>query len=122
MSSPLVGAWELVSDARQGVSVFTETHYSLVAMSKNRQRREGGEPTPDEAMEAYQDVAALAGAYTVSGSKVTLHRVANLRADVIGQDIEAEFTIEGDRLTLRNMSGASRRPAPLNQLVWRKVG
>lgn len=119
MSSPLVGAWELVSDTRQGVWVFTETHHSAVAMDKNRQRSEGGEPTPDQAMEAYQAVSALAGAYTVSGSKVTLHRAATLSADWIGQDMEAEFTVEGDRLTLRDISGTRNRPGPM---VWRKVG
>ena len=117
MASPLVGAWELVSDTRQGIHMFTETHFSAVAMSKDRQRIE--EPTTDDILEGYKDVVALAGTYTVSGSKITLHRIANTRAEAIGVDIEGEFTIEGDKLTLRTISGTSRRGGV--EQVLRKV-
>ncbi len=51
MGSPLVGAWEPVSDAMQGVWVCTETHYANVSMPASRVRSEGGDPTPEEAME-----------------------------------------------------------------------
>ncbi len=118
MSSPLVGSWELVSDTHQGVMVCSETHYSIVMMAKNRQRSGGDEPTPDEMIEAYRDVNALAGTYTVSGSKVIFQRVANLRAGVVGLDFEAGFTIEGDELTWRSISGTTRP----REDVWRKVG
>ena len=77
MTSPLVGAWELVSDTRQGIHIYTETHYSAVMMPKDRQRIEGREATSDEVMESYQDVNALAGTYTISGSNITLQRLAN---------------------------------------------
>ncbi|MFQ6028634.1 MAG: hypothetical protein ACE5Q6_14200 [Dehalococcoidia bacterium] len=117
MSSPLVGAWEFVSDTHQGVWVFTETHYSAVMMRKDRQRIEGRELTPSEVLEAYQSVNALSGSYTVSGSRMKLERTANLRADLIGVDMEAEFTIEGDRMTVRSISGTS---VPRDD-VWRKV-
>ena len=120
MSSPLVGAWEPVSDTRQGVFVCTETHYANVAMSKNRQRSERSEPTPEEAMTAYRAVNALAGTYTVSGSRATFKRAANLRADLIGRDLEFEFNVEGDRLTARIISGAPQFEG--QELVWRKVG
>lgn len=116
MSSPLAGAWEFVSDTHQGVWVFTETHYSVVMMRKNRQRIEH-ELTPNEALEAYQSVNALAGTYTVSGSRMTLKRTANLRAELLGGDLEAEFTIDGDRMTVRSISGTI---SPRHD-VWRKV-
>jgi hypothetical protein len=117
MSSPLAGAWEIVSDTHQGFLVCTETHYSLVIMRKNRQRIGGRELTPTEALEAYQSVNALSGTYTVSGSRLTLNRTANLRADVLGGAVEAEFAIDGDRITIRSISGTSR---PRDE-VWRKV-
>jgi hypothetical protein len=117
MSAPLAGAWELVSDTHQGVWVFTETHYSAVVMRKNRQRIGGRELTPTEALEAYQSVNALSGTYTVSGSRMTLKRSANLRADVLGVDLEAECTMDGDRMTVRSISGTSRP----REDVWRKV-
>ena len=118
MSSPVAGAWEPVSDTHQGLWLFSETHYSVVITRKGRQRIEGREPTSDEIVEAYRDVNALSGTYTVSGSTVTLKRAANLRADVIGLDVVAEFTIEGDRLTLRSVSGTSTP----REDVLRKVG
>ena len=113
MSSPLVGAWELVSDTRQGVMVCSETHVSATLASKNLQRIE--EPTSDEIIEAYRGVNAVAGTYTLSGSKLTVHRIANLRLPNIGQDHEAEVTIEGDRLTWRRTNSGMED-------VWRKVG
>ncbi len=116
MSSPLVGAWELVSDTRQGVMVCSETHFSVTMASKNRQRIE--EPTSDQIIEAYQDVNALAGTYTVTGSKLTFQRVATLRVNLIGLPFEADFTIDGDRLTWRSISGTIRP----REDVWRKVG
>ena len=35
---PIVGAWELVSDSRVGVSIYTDSHFSTVVAPKNRQR------------------------------------------------------------------------------------
>jgi len=116
MSSPLAGAWEYVSETHQGFWVCTETHYSIVLMRKNRQRI-ARELTPDEALEIYQSVNAVSGTYTLSGSRLTLKKIASLRADVLDVDVEAEFTIDGDRMTLRTMSGTSR---PRHE-VWRKV-
>ncbi len=116
---PIAGAWERVSDTDQGILVLTETHFSMVVMPKNRQRSERSEPTPEEAMAAYRDLYAMAGTYTVSGSRATFKRVANLKANLIGLDQEAEFNVEGDRMTIRQISGGSRTGA---EIVWRKVG
>ena len=120
MASPLAGAWEMASDTAQGVVVFTDTHFSLVAMPKNRQRSTSSEPTPEEAMESYQTVRALAGTYTISGSTATLKRVANSRADTVGLDAVMEFSVQGDRMTLKAISGTSRTTG--QEMVWRKVG
>ena len=110
MSSPVVGTWEPVSeDTREGLWIFTETHYSVVFAPKDRPRIDGREPTSDEITETYRNVDALAGPYTVSGSTLTLHRTAQLRLGLIGVDVVAEFTVDGDRLTLRSTSG-TRRP------------
>lgn len=117
MSSPLAGAWEYVSDTYQGFWVCTETHYSVVLTRKNRQRIAGRDLTPNEALEVYQSVNALSGTYTVSGSRMTLKKTASLRADVLDVDLVAEFTIDGDRMTVRSISGTSRP----REDVWRKV-
>ena len=120
MSSPLAGAWQLESDTHQGLVVMTDTHYSAVGMPKSRQRSDSSEPTPEEAMAAYRGVQALAGTYTVSGSTATFQRLANLQADLIGEELVWEFSIEGDKLTRRTKSGASGALAGA-ELTFRKV-
>ena len=120
MSSPLIGAWEPVSDAMQGVWVCTETHYANVSMPASRVRSERSDPTPEEAMEAYRDVNALAGTYIVSGSSAVFKRAANLNADRIGVDLEFEFIVEGNMLRGRIISGSPGSEG--RELVWRKVG
>ena len=43
----IVGAWELVSDSRVGVSIYTDSHFSTVMAAKNRQRSSGERATPE---------------------------------------------------------------------------
>ena len=47
----IVGGWELVSDSRVGVSIYTDSHFSTVMAAKNRQRSSDERATPDEALE-----------------------------------------------------------------------
>jgi len=63
----IVGGWELVSDSRVGVSIYTDSHFSTVMAAKNRQRSSGERATPDEALEALLTCPALSGTYAVSG-------------------------------------------------------
>jgi len=112
MNSPLVGAWELVSDTRQGALVCSETHVSVMMADKNLRHIE--EPTSDQIIEAYRGVNATAGTYTLSGPKLTVHRIANLKLHNIGQDHEAEIKIEGDQLTWRRTNSGVED-------VWGKV-
>ena len=39
--TPLIGAWELVDDTRQGILIFTETHYAVVQRQKERNLPKG---------------------------------------------------------------------------------
>jgi hypothetical protein len=119
MSSPLVGAWEIESDTLEGLTFFTEKHYSIVFALKGRQRAESSEPTPEEAMEAYRSVNATTGTYTVSGSTLTHQRTANLRAQFIGKELVSEFSIEGDKMNVRVIRGAGS--ADGSEFIFRKV-
>ena len=56
MSNPLVGAWEMVNDARTGYLVFTESHYGNVNAYNDRKTFKGAQPTEAEALEAYQSL------------------------------------------------------------------
>ena len=70
-------------------------------------------------MEAYGSVSATAGAYTVSGSTVTHQRTANLNAKLIGLELVTEFSIDGDKMNMRVISGAARLSGA--ELILRKV-
>jgi len=113
--SPLVGAWELVQDIWQGVAVFTGTHYAIVIMQKERNLPKGDQYTPEEALEALYTCGALAGTYTVSGSTLTMERTANTRPESIGVTAVWEFTVEGDVMKARVVSGGAA-----DEVTWRK--
>ena len=113
---PLVGAWEMVDDARQGILIYTETHYAGVFRQKERNLPKGDQYTPEEALEAISAVGAATGTYTIAGNILTAERIANLRPTDVGVTIVQEFTVEGDTLSLRGVSGI--RPGEMN---WRRV-
>ena len=83
----IVGAWELVSDSRVGVSIYTDSHFSTVMAPKNRQRSSGERATPGEALEALLTCQALSGTYAVSGSTGNYTKVANTRAETSDQPV-----------------------------------
>ena len=107
----IVGAWELVSDSRVGVSIYTDSHFSTVMAAKNRQRSSGERATPDEALEALLTCPALSGTYT---------RVANTRVERSDQPIVGDHTIVGDIMTFNIRSGASSTNAGAS-LTWRRI-
>ena len=115
--SPLVGAWEMVDDAEQGVMIFTETHYAVVRMHKERGLPKGEQYTPEEALTALYTSGAQAGAYTVSGNTLTMTRTAHLRPERVGENAVLEVTVEGNTIKTRGVSGIT--PQEMN---WRKVG
>ena len=114
--SPLVGAWELVNDTRQGVLIFTGTHYAVVQMQKERNLPKGDQYTPEEALEALYTCGALAGTYTVSGGTLTMERTANTRPEGVGVTAVWEFSVEGDVMKGKVVSGG----AP-DEATWRRV-
>ena len=117
VGSPLVGAWELVNDTRQGVAVFTGTHYAIVVMQKDRNLPSGEQYTPEEALEAISTCGTFAGTYTVSGTTVTGKRIANLRPTLVGVDAVWESLVEGDTMKFRGISGG----LPTDEWIWRRV-
>ena len=116
IGSPLVGTWEMVEDARQGVLIYTGTHYALLWMLKERKLPNGDQYTPEEALEALTTSGALAGTYTIAENTVTMERIASSRPEGVGVAAVQEFTVEGDTLNLRGVSGI--RPGEMN---WRRV-
>ena len=116
VGSPLVGAWELVNDTRQGVLIFTGTHYAVVQMQKERNLPKGDQYTPEEALEALYTCGALAGTYTVSGGTLTMERTANTRPEGVGVTAVWEFSVEGDVMKGKVVSGSAA-----DEATWRRV-
>ncbi len=117
-NDPIVGAWELVSDSGVGITIYTGSHYAIVRAPKNRQRSAGDQATPDEALEALLSCPALAGTYSVSGSTITHVRVANPRAELSGQPLIVDYSIEGDTITGTIAGGSS---AVGTVQTWRRI-
>lgn len=120
MPSPLIGAWEQVSDQYVTLALFTESHFSIVGMDKNRKGFKGEQPTRDEIIEAYDTSRSLAGTYTISGNRVTFKRIVNQRPDLSSRETEWEFTIEGDALRLKVVRAASGTSPGLDN-VFKKL-
>ena len=104
-NNPLVGAWELVSDSNVGIRIYTGSHYAMLGAPKNRKRAAGNQATPDEALEALNSCPALAGTYTLSGSRIIHTRLANSRPHLSGQTLLVDHTIQGDTMTTTQASG-----------------
>ena len=96
--------------------IFTGTHYAVVFRQKERNLPKDDQYTPKEALEALYTFGALAGTYTIAGNTVTMERIASSRPEGVGVAAVQEFTVEGDTLNLRGVSGI--RPDDMN---WRRV-
>ena len=118
-NNPLVGAWELASDSDVGIRIYTGSHYAMLSMPKNRKRAAGNQATPDEALAALNSCPALAGTYTLSGSRITHTRLANSRPHLSGQTLLVDHTIQGDNMTTTSISGG---PFVGSSAIHRRVG
>ena len=100
MSSPLAGAWVLVSDTHEGVGVMTERYFNITWAEKDRKPfKQDENPSQAEAAEAYRSFSSAAGRYELSGNVATLHRMVNRNPSWHGQAVKWEYRLEGDHLT-----------------------
>ena len=117
----IVGAWELVSDSRVGIRIYTGSHYAMLGAPKDRRRSAGDQATPHAALEALNSCPALAGTSSLSGSRITHSRLANARPNLSGQDLVVDYTIHGDNMTATAVSG-SGGGIPGSSATFRRVG
>ena len=120
-NNPLVGAWERVSDSSVGVLIYTGSHYAAVMAPKDRRRSSGERATPDEALEALLSCPALAGTYTLSGSKITQVRESNTRPELSKLSAVFDYTIDGDTMTQTVVSGTGGAAASGSSLTFRRI-
>lgn len=117
--SPIAGAWELVSETEAGLIVATDTYASAIFVARDRSGFHASQPTQTEEAAAYRTFAAQAGPYTVTGSRVTHHRIYTRNPNVAGTDEHFEFRIDGQRMWLQSVrEDGTHGP----EMLWRKAG
>ena len=110
MTSPLIGAWKLISDTKEGTAFYTERQYSVVVMGKNRIRFKGDEPTQDEMADAYRTFWASSGTYEISNQAVNIFKEIICRnPNEIGREAYREFTVENAKMKDRIVPFRIRR-------------
>ncbi len=100
MSSPLIGTWELISEERTGLIVFSERYAGTFLMDNDRQPfKDVNEPTPDELDAAFNTLRVQAGPYRlISESRLVQRRTLTRRPNSIGTDEELEYELNGEEL------------------------
>lgn len=104
MSSPIAGAWQLVSDSQDGILIFSDNYYGVVMSAKNRSKFKRENPTEAEAAEVYQTLTTAAGPYKLVGTSLVCGRIANKNPNATGVDATFEITLDRARLTLQSGS------------------
>ena len=119
-TSPMAGAWEMLSERRNGLLLQTDTHYALVETSKDRPRPAGPSPQMSDAEVAqlYAGLSVQAGTYTISGSTMIRRPVVAHNPQLQGVDAAVEFKLEGD--TLRRF--LPRPDGSRVEVIWRRIG
>lgn len=111
MASPLLGAWQLVSDSHEGMMIYTQTHYCNVTVRKGR-KQISDQPTESEEAEAYRTIGASAGTYVIKGSVATRREEIDRIPQDHVDDADFEFTIAGHVLTWQYVApDGARGPA-----------
>ena len=119
-NNPLIGAWERVSDASEGILIYTGSHYAAVMASKERKRPAADQVSSVEALESLLTCQALAGTYSISGSTITHIRLANARENYSDRPAVFDYNIDGDTLTHTTVGGsASMNPGA--SLTYRRI-
>ncbi len=123
--SPLAGAWQLDSgpSAQAALYLFTPTHYSMILATTDRpDLADTGKASADELRATWGPLIANAGAYEISGDRITIHPlVAKIPVVMKSGATEVyQFRIEGKTLTLRqvrNARGVAVETAPTLKFV-----
>ncbi len=113
-SSPIAGAWELVSEEWVGLMIMTDTQYRYIMTRKDRPSVTAGanELSDADVANLYHSFDAQCGSHTVSGSTLLRQPVVVKDPRDKGREISIEFAIDGEELTTRRGQ---------RELFWRKA-
>jgi hypothetical protein len=108
---PLVGVWKIddVQSGLTGLYIFTPTHYSMMAATRDRPDIvDTGKATAGELRAMWGPMLANTGTYEISGDLMTIHPVAAKFPVVMkpGGNEVYRFHLEGNTLTLQQVRNA----------------
>ena len=115
MSSPLAGAWELVSDTQEGFAVFTESHFNIYVVAKPGTGFPGREPVEADAS---RTMRGSGGTYAISDSSAVLHYLVTRVPNYVGRDLHMEFQIDGGTMTIEGTQPDGTR---MERSTWRRL-
>ena len=113
-SSPIAGAWKLISEEWVGLMVMTDTEYRYIMTRKDRLSVTArvNELSDADLATLYHSFDAQCGRHTVSGSNLLRQPVVVKDPRDKGREISIEFEIDGEELTTRRGQ---------RELFWRKA-
>lgn len=138
----VIGTWQLVSyttetadgkrtfllgDDAVGMAIYLPNgRVSIQFMKRDRPRFKSGDAwrgTLEEERAAFEGYFAYAGRYTLDAkrSMVTHHVEISSAPNYVGIDLPRNFTLEGDRLTLRTPPRMLAGQTSTSTLIWRRV-
>ena len=126
VDSPLKGAWR-VSEILEGpgapntspfpsLYVFTDRHYSVMAVIGTRPKFAPGKATDAEKIATFDAFAGNSGTYEVNGNTATLHPLVGKNEYIVGISVRAEFKVDGNTLIWTSALGATKTVFKLTRL------
>jgi hypothetical protein len=119
-TAALAGAWEYLSERRNGLLLQSDGYYTLIETNKDRPRpdRPSTQIGDAEVAQLYAGLSVQAGTYTISSSTMTRVPMVALNPDLQGREFPVEFKM--DRDTLRRF--LPRPDGTTTEAVWRRIG
>jgi hypothetical protein len=109
-SNPLIGVWKVTEidgvTTQPGLVVFTKSHYSLIPLegAKPQVRLPDGGGSDVQKAQLFDMLAANAGRYDISGSKLIRHPLVAKSPNVRTGFSNFDFRISGNTLTLSGIN------------------
>ena len=96
-NSSIVGTWKYELEDREGMAIWTDTHFIWLLSNKGRKSFQGDQPSESEKAEAFNNASADGGTYKHIGpSRITVHRLFSTVPNMPGTDFTFEYELEGD--------------------------
>lgn len=96
-SPSIVGTYIYSLEDREGMCIFTKTHFLWLLSDKKRSSFQGAEPSEPEKAIAWMAANADGGTYKYVGpSRITIHRLFSTDPGLVGKEFTFEYEFDKD--------------------------